>query len=154
HPTALLVFQKLPESDQLEVVPRPAPLRFFDQREWFIIGAVGVIITLVIIAGYVRGLGVYRDIDHARTVALAALIVASGTLTAGLNGVRSRSTLVALALTLGSALALVQIEPIARLLHLSPLHLDDWIIAAAGGLIAGAGAALIPRRQRPNRVLR
>ncbi|MGZ8992887.1 MAG: cation-translocating P-type ATPase, partial [Burkholderiaceae bacterium] len=154
HPTALLVFQKLPESDQLEVVPRPAPLRFFDQREWFIIGAVGVIITLVISAGYVRGLGVYRDIDHARTVALAALIVASGTLTAGLNGVRSRSTLVALALTLGSALALVQIEPIARLLHLSPLHLDDWIIAAAGGLIAGAGAALIPRRQRPNRVLR
>ena len=153
HPTALLVFQKLPESDQLEVVPRPAPLRFFDQREWFIIGAVGVIITLVIIAGYVRGLGVYRDIDHARTVALAALTVASGTLTAGLNGVGSRSTLVALTLTLGSALALVQIEPLARLLHLSPLHLDDWIIAAAGGLIAGAGAALIPRRQRPRRVL-
>lgn len=98
---------------------RRSIVRFFDRREWFIIGAVGVIITSVIIAGYLRGLGAYREIDHARTVALVALIVASSTLTAGLNGVRSRSTLVAL--TLGSALALVQTEPLARLLHLSPL---------------------------------
>ena len=40
------------------------------------------------------------------------------------------------ALTVASTVALVQIPALARLAHLSPLHLDDWGLATAGALAA------------------
>ncbi len=38
--------------------------------------------------------------------------------------------------------------PVARLLHLSPLHADDWLLAGAAGLASGALASLIMWRRR------
>ena len=144
HPTALLVFQQLPSSYELRTVPRPMQLRFFSWKEWSIIGMVGAIITLVIVLGYARSLGVGQDVEHARTMALVALIVASATVTAGLSRLRTRTALALVAVVIGSALVLAQVPALADLLHLSPLHRDDLILAAAGGLIPGSLAAAIP----------
>ncbi len=55
---------------------------------------------------------------------------------------------IAVAAAIGSALVLVQVQALAEVLHLSPLHFDDWLIAGLGGLLAGALAAGWPRDSR------
>ena len=71
-------------------------------------------------------------------MALVVLVVASATMTAGLSRLRSAAAVIAVIATIGSALVLVQVPALAGILHLSPLHGDDWLIAAAGGLLAGS----------------
>ena len=76
----------------------------------------------MIVVGYARSLGASNDVEQARSMALVALAVASATMTAGLTRPRSQSSVIAVLATIGSALLLVQIVPLAWLLHLSPLH--------------------------------
>jgi Ca2+-transporting ATPase len=152
HPTALLVFQELPASATLEPVQHSRELRFFDWREWALIVLVGTLIIAIIVIGYERSLGSDNNVEHARSMALVALIVASATMTAGLSRLKSRASMIAVLMTIGSALVFVQIPPLASLLHLSPLHADDWLIAGVGGLIGGSLAAMLPNlaaTQRP-----
>ena len=118
HPTALLVFQDLPESDRLDPVQRNHKLRFFDWREWTLIGLIGTLVIVLIVVGYTRSLGADSNVEHARTMALVSLIVASATMTAGLTRFGSRSSIIAVLATIGSALLLVQVSLFARLLHL------------------------------------
>ena len=148
HPTALLVFQQLPSSDDLETVNRRSKLRFFDWKEWTVIGLVGALVTFLIMLGYDYSLGADQNVVHARSMAMVALIIASATVTAALSGLRSRSAVIAVAVTVGSAVIVVQLLPLAELLHMSPLHLADWLIAALGGLFAGSFSVLIPLMQR------
>jgi Ca2+-transporting ATPase len=149
HPTALLVFQELPASDKLEPVQRNRKLRFFDWREWTLIALVGALITALIAVGYTRSLGNANDIEHARSMALVALVVASATMTAGLTRLQSRASIIAVLATVGSALLLVQVPSLAKLLHLSPLHADDWLVASLGGLVVGSLSSLLPSLAAP-----
>jgi Ca2+-transporting ATPase len=135
-------------SAELKPVKRSGRLRFFDVAEWAVICAVGVAVTVVIAMGYVRSLGPGEDIEHARSMAMVALIVASATITVGLSGLRTRSAVIAVVAALTSAVAVVQLGGIAELLHLSPLHVDDWLLAGAAGLVPGALASLITFRRR------
>jgi Ca2+-transporting ATPase len=144
HPTALLVFQELPTSDKLDPVQRNPKLRFFSWQEWTLIASIGALVIAMIVVGYARSLGISNDVEHARSMAMVALVVASATMTAGLTRLRSRSSVIAVLVTIGSAVLLVQVAPLARLLHLSPLHLDDWLIAGLGGAIVASLAAFIP----------
>jgi Ca2+-transporting ATPase len=149
HPTALLVFQRLPPTHRLGPLRRRARTRFFGAAEWLLIGFVGLVITAVVLIGYHIALGPGHDVLHARAMSIVALVVASATVTAGLAGLGSRAAVLAIVLTLLSGIILVQVAPLAALLRLSPLHPLDWLSAAAGGLLAGLGAAAMPRRQRP-----
>ena len=152
HPTALLVFQELPAaSDRLEPVDRNRKLRFFDWREWTLIAFIGLLVTGLVILGYVRSLGGNHDVEHARAMALVVLVVASATMTAGLSRLRSVAAVIAVIATIGSALVLVQVPALAGILHLSPLHGDDWLIAAAGGLLAGSLTTILPHLSRLSR---
>lgn len=144
HPTALLVFQELPPSEDLHQVKRGRRLRFFDGWEWSIIAAVGVLVTLLIMLAYHYSLGPDRDVPHARSIAIASLVSASATATAILSRMRSAAALIAVTLTVASAGLLVQIDLIAKLLHMTPLHATDWILAGFGGALATAPAALLP----------
>ena len=144
HPVALLVFQELPASDELESVQRDPKVRFFDWREWTLIVIVGTVVSVIIVVGYVRSLGIDQDVEHARTMALIALIMAIAAITAALSRFRSRSAVAAVVATMASAVILSQIPSIASLLHLRPLHLDDWLIAGCSGLFAGTLAILLP----------
>lgn len=144
HPTALLVFQELPATDKLDPVERNCKLRFFTWQEWTLIASIGARVIAMIVLGYARSLGTSNDVEHARSMALVALVVASATMTAGLTRLRSQSSVIAVLATIASAVLLVQIAPLARLLHLSPLHLDDWLIAGSGGAVVASLAAFIP----------
>ena len=146
HPTALLVFQQTRTSSEIWIVRAGATRRVFDGREWSIIATVGALMTIVVALGYARSLGAAYAVEHARTMALAVLILGSAVVTAALGGLRSRFGVISIALTLASAIALMQIPPLADLLHLKPLHLDDWLVASAGAAFAGALAIFIPRK--------
>ncbi len=144
HPTALLVFQQMPTRGRLGAIGRDAAPGFFAWQEWSVIAAVATVVTLVILWAYVRSLGALGDVEHARTMALVALIVASATITAGLTRLANVIAAAVVALTVASAVVLVQIPSIAVLLHLRPLHADDWLVAVSSGMVTGMFAALLP----------
>jgi Ca2+-transporting ATPase len=144
HPTALLVFQQLPPAG---LRPRPSKpghqaARFFERLDWIAILAAGLLITGVILATSLRSFGSSRSTGHARAMALVALVVASGTVTAALSRLRSWPARLIVAGTVLSAVLFVQEPRLASWLGLEPLHADDWAIAAGGGLLAASLSAL------------
>jgi Ca2+-transporting ATPase len=156
HPTALLVFQESPPNDRLDAMAR-APTRFFSSWEWLVIGVVGVLVTAVVLLAYDRSLGLLRDVEHARATALLVLTVASSTIVAGLSGLGTRIASIIVAATVGSAVLLIQVPVFAHRLHLAPLHIDDWLVASAGGFLAAVLSAVIrlraSRSHRPANML-
>jgi len=135
HPTALLVFQELPASGHLEPVKRTRRLQFFNPREWTIIACTGVIITLMIIIGYEHTLGVGREVEHARAMTIMMLSFSSAMVTAVLSRLSSRTSRIVALSTVLVSLALTQIPSVARLLHLTPLHIDDLFLCIVGALV-------------------
>ena len=142
HPTALLVFQELPPGSRLAPVRRRGPPRFFSLSQWLVIGAVGALVTGVVTLTYLRSLGIGYQVEHARAMALVALSAASAGITATLSRLRVPMAWIVVAGTLGLSVLLVQVPGLAGLLHLVPLHLDDWILALGGGLLVAVVAAL------------
>jgi Ca2+-transporting ATPase len=136
HPTALLVFQELPQTRRLDRISKSRKARFFRKREWLEIGLVGALGTLLVSLSFDRSLGVPIDVEHARTMALVSLVGFGVALTASLSGLRTRIALVVTAASLALAVLLVQVPRLSTLVHLSPLHVDDWVIGIAGGLVA------------------
>jgi Ca2+-transporting ATPase len=135
HPTALLVFQQLPPQQGLQAGRYSHSLRFFDARQWTFIVLTGLLLTLMISFGYIGSLGEAGNAEHARAMALVALSSASAGITAVLSRLRSAASRWAVVLTLLLAGVLVQTPVLAELLHLQPLHLDDWGLATGGGLL-------------------
>lgn len=142
HPTALLVFQELPPSARLHPEIKSDRPRFFDRREWLVIAAAGVAVTLMIVAGYDRSLGTGGDVEHARAMTLAMLSFASAMLMSILSGLRTVMSWIIAGTTIAAAFVLVQTPALAGLLHLAPLHADDWLLVLAGAAAIAAIAAL------------
>ena len=136
HPSALLVFQDLPPADGLARRRRNNEVRFFEGRQWWGIIGAGAAITFVVTAAYEHGLNDGGNVEHARALALVALTIASAGITAILSRLRGVAAKVVVTATVVASLVLVQTPPLAALLHLRPLHLDDWLIAAGGALMA------------------
>lgn len=139
----MLVFQNLPSRHTLAEARRQPRLRFFSSAEWFRIGLVGAIATAVILGGFIFNLGADLDVAHARSMAIAALVIASAAMTAALTRLGTRAAVLATVLPVASAFVAIQIEPVATLLHLSPLHGIDWILAASGGALISASAVVL-----------
>ncbi len=137
HPTAMLAFQARADPEALRPVRHRGQARFFSRADWAIIGLSAVLLVAVMVLGYEWNLGARRDVEHARAMALVALSVASSVFAALLSGLRTRLARLICMGTLASAMLLVQVPPLARLLQLSPLHGVDWGWAIAGGLVAG-----------------
>jgi Ca2+-transporting ATPase len=149
HPTAVLAFQQAAPHGPLATTARRATARFFDARDWLVIAAVGTLVTIAVSVGYARSLGPDQAVEHARSMALAVLIMASAMVTAGLSRLRGRAALGLAAAAVASAILMIQVPAIARLMHLSPLHGDDWLGAAAVGLAAGSLSAAFAHGRRP-----
>jgi len=148
HPSALLVFQNLPPADGLTRRRREDGVRFFDARQWWSIIVAGASITVVVTVAYEHGLADGGSAEHARALALAALTVASAGITAALSRLRGIAARLVVGATMLSSVAFVQVAPLASLLHLRPLHADDWLVAGGGALAAALLPLLIGRRRR------
>ncbi len=153
HPTALLVFQDHPPSKRITRVARDHGARFYDPRGWAMILLVGGSVTVATVLSYEYVLGTTNDVEHARAISLAVLILAGATITAGLSRFGTLAARIIVALTVVSLVALVQVPALARLVHLRPLHLEDWLIAALAGVATGALSILFaPRRGHDTQV--
>ena len=132
-----MVFQELPASQALSVAKRTARVRFFDRVQWLRIALVSALITGLVFFTYLRSLGAGHQVEHARAMALACLTAASAGITASLSRLRTRVSRIMVAVTLGTSLLFIQVPALARLLHLSSLHVDDWAFALGGALLLG-----------------
>jgi len=146
HPSALLAFQEMPPPRRLQRRSLAATSRFFSPGDLARIAALATLVTALVVIGYVRSLGIGREVEHARAMALALLTLTSASTTAALSGLRTRASLWIAAATVASSVVIVQTPALARTLHLKPLHRDDWAIAAGAalvtaGLLFGARAA-------------
>ena len=135
HPTAMLVFQELPSTDRLQRAEARRDARFFSRGDWGVIVAVGLLLTAVVIFGYARSLSAGR-VEHARAMAMATLTFASAALAAMLSRLRTRVSQVVSGATVALSLVVIQTPSLAALVHVGPLHLDDWAIAVVGALAA------------------
>jgi Ca2+-transporting ATPase len=147
HPTALLVFQDLPSGVRLAPVARGASLRFFNRIQWLTIAAVAALVTVGITVTYLHGLGAGYDTEHARAMALVLLSTASAGITAYLSRLRTYAARVMVVGTMALSVLLVQTPTLAVLLHLKPLHTDDWLLTLGGGMLAAllSAAGSLPR---------
>lgn len=142
HPTALLVFQELPGDRVISRRRGGSAVRFFEPTEWVTIGLVGVLLTLLLVMGYDYNIGAGRDVGHARAMVIATLCIASGAITVVLSRLRTLTAWIVVCGTLGVSALLVQIPFMAAKLHLAPLQLADWMVAAAGSIVVAAVPAL------------
>lgn len=149
HPTALLVFQAGAGDGVLRPVERSPRLRFFSPRQWWLIVLTGTVVTLTVMVSYLRSLGIDADTNHARAMALVGLMLASAGITLGLKGFRGAAAWRVAGTVAGSALVMVQWQPVAGLLHLGPLHADDWWPLLAGTAAACALAWWAARTTTP-----
>lgn len=135
HPTALLVFQSPARSDVLQSPPSRGVQHFFDTRRIVVIVLTGMLVTALIYWSYVRSLGVGRDIEHARAMALAVLIFAGVSITAVLSQFRSLTASIVMGGAALSAFIFIQEPRLSALTQVRPLHLEDWLIAGLGGVL-------------------
>ena len=143
HPTAMLAFQAPADVRHPDDVPR-RQARFFDAGDWTGIVASGALVAIVLFMGYRWALQ-SGGVEHARAVALVALIVAGTGAAALLTGLATRAARLIVALTLGSVVLFTQWPPAAAIVGLQPLHAPDWLAGAVGGLLATAPALLLRR---------
>jgi len=146
HPTALLVFQDLPEDHGLQARRRTKTLRFFSVAEWLVIAAVGIVLTVLVAFSYVRSLGAGYDVEHARAMALVVLTLASAGLTVQLSRLRTPAARIMVVATVALSLLLVQVPVLSAFLHLKPLHVDDWLLAIGGGTLTALLAVVLSVR--------
>jgi Ca2+-transporting ATPase len=151
HPTALLVFQDRPPSRRIEKISGAHEARFFGQRGWAAILLVGAGITAATVLGYAYALGMGGDVEHARSIALAVLILASATVTAILSGLDTWAARIIVAAAVASAVAMVQVPALSARVHLRPLDLEDWAIAVLAGVATGALSLVYTRRGKGSR---
>jgi P-type Ca2+ transporter type 2C len=135
HPTALLVFQEMPSHDGLHAQRAHTDARFFSRLEWLAIVTVGVILTVMVMAGYMRSFDA-GQVTHGRAMALAVLTLSSAAITAVLSGMRTLASRVVVIVTIVLSVVLIQIQPLSALLSLTPLHPDDWLLAVGTAAIA------------------
>jgi Ca2+-transporting ATPase len=152
HPTALLVFQDPPPSGRMTPVNRDHAASFFGRRSWAVIVLTGLAVTAALMLAYEHAVASGQGPEHARTLALATLVLASATITAALSGLRSWAARIITAASVCSLVLLVQVPALADLVHLGPLSQGDWIMAAAAGLLTGSLSLLFVAPQTSYRV--
>lgn len=145
HPTALLVFQELPDRRN----EASGPIRetgFFSRRQWLTVALTGLLVTALVMLAFdisLRSRGGAGDVARARALVLVALTSSSAGLTAVLSKLRTRAARVVCTATLVVTLILVQTPSLARVLHLHPLPLGDWLVGLGIGGVAALGAVLV-----------
>lgn len=135
HPTALLSFQAPAPSDHLAFVPRTRRARFFSPRDWLVLVLCGALTTSTVVAGFLHSLAEKGGVEHGRSMAMTMLTLASALFAASLSGLRTRAAIVLAGLTVMVTVVFVQIRPLSVLIHLEPLHLDDWLLALGGAVL-------------------
>lgn len=152
HPTALLVFQDLPDGGR-GLRPLHARRGFFGRRHWLIIALVGALTTVAVLTAYQRAFTDGLGPEYARSAAIMTLVLAAAAIAAALSRLRTRTAVNTSVLTAASGLAMIQIPVVSGIMHLAPLRLDDLFGTIVSAAAIGLSAALfgIKEPQAPGR---
>lgn len=143
HPTAMLVFQEPASGKLISDTRKGVRATFFTTRQWAMLIVTGLVIAVFVTAGYLRSLEGIGNVEHGRAMALATFTTAGALVTAVLSRLRTRAAWVMSLGTLVSSVILIQTPKLDALLHLTPLHWDDWILAIFAGSIAAVISAAV-----------
>ncbi|HET9427000.1 MAG TPA: cation-transporting P-type ATPase [Allosphingosinicella sp.] len=148
HPAAILGFQQAAEGrlSRLEDGGRRA---FFTPTEWGIVVATGIVMAAAILAIFVLAIEAGAGPDHARSMALVALVTGLAILLLSLTARKSWMPNLIAAAAIASAFFLVQIAPLAAIFHLHSLPSGDWLISAGAGALSALGALFLRRGRGP-----
>ncbi|MDO9490384.1 MAG: HAD-IC family P-type ATPase, partial [Sphingomonadaceae bacterium] len=146
HPAAILGFQQAAVSG-LGRRADGADTRFFSRADALTIGGTGAAIAVGVIGLFVGAVARGAAPDHARALALVALVSALAMVLAALAGWRNRSAMVVAAAAIGSTL-LLALTPLGGIAHLHRLGWDEFLLAAVTGALPAAGALLMRSRRR------
>lgn len=149
HPTAMLAFQDLPSAGPLAPLRRHRSARFFSSRAWVAIVVVGGLVSVAVVWSYLHALGADRNVEHARAMALAVLLVASAGITTGLTRLRQATARWLVVGTLTSLGVLVQFPGTSGLLGLRPLHGTDGALVLAAYFVVTMVTLGLASRLRP-----
>lgn len=142
HPTALLAFQNAARVERLASLPRTRRARFFSPGDWLVLLLAGASSTTVVTVGFLHGIEEMGSVLHGRSMALAVLVLTSTLSAAWLSKLATRSAIVVTSSALVLTALLIQLPAAAGPLHLQPLHLDDWLRALGGAVLACAPMVL------------
>ncbi|MBY4596430.1 cation-transporting P-type ATPase [bacterium BD-1] len=148
HPTAMLAFQDLPPDGPLGKVQRDRAARFFSAEVWLGIGLIGGLVSVAVVWSYLHALGADQNVEHARAMAMAVLLVTSAGVTAGLTRLRRAASGWVVFGTLASMLLMIQIPVVSRFLNLHPLHVQDWLLVAAAFWVVVLCTLVLSSRSR------
>lgn len=135
HPSALLAFQALPAPGRLAATRARTGPGLFSRRALVSLVAVGTLLALVVSLGFLHSIARGDPDEHARSLAMAALCIASACVVAALSRLGTAAARWIIAGTLGSSILAIQTPSLASRLHVTPLHLEDWVLAALGGAL-------------------
>lgn len=137
HPTAMLAFQEAADRVLARRTHIAGRAQFFDFGEWVVIVVIGIVISAMVMAGYLRSLEGMKNVDHGRAMALATFMVTGACVAAALSRIRTRAAWLISVGTILASFLLIQTPAMNRLLHLQALHMDDWVLVGVSGLFAG-----------------
>ncbi|WP_412471794.1 cation-translocating P-type ATPase [Halobacteriovorax sp. RT-1-4] len=125
HPTALFAFQQNINLDtQKDLSHRRS---FFNKKELMTILTLGLSLTAILIISYISAVSESQDVAHGRAKAMALLSLWSAGIVIALTKCRTTAANLIILCTILLSLVLTQYNLMANALHLSPLHLMDWI---------------------------
>lgn len=134
HPTALLVFQDLPEAYRLDHVSRRRATTIFSKRAWFFLFLIGVLLTAAVATAFELGVSLGGTVEHARTLGISILIFSSAAATAALSSLKSAAAKVIVAIEISSLVLVTQVPQFADVVHLAPQRGQGWAIVVGVGI--------------------
>ena len=153
HPAAILGFQQTAPDGLKGQAKRSKG--FFDRGEVAVIVVTGVLIAIAVAGLFIAVVAGGEPPEHARAMAVIALIVSLATLLAILTGLRGLTARIIVPAALGFAFLATSLPILVHWLDLHTLAPRDWLIAAAAGFVAAAPSRLFQAgrpflRQRSN----
>lgn len=143
HPGAILGFQK-PVRGLLRR-RAASSARFFGCFEWGAIALTGTGIAAAILALFVLKVEGGETPDHARSMALVALVASLAVVTLVLSRGATLAAWLVCFCSVASALAFTGFDRLAVLVHAHPLPVQDWLFAFSAGAVPALGATLMHR---------
>ncbi|MBL7480448.1 cation-translocating P-type ATPase [Legionella bononiensis] len=135
HPTALLLFQDIPEDNELGPIERNKNYNFFSPRDWQKIIFTGFVTTIIITMTFILSLKMGYTDNYARALILAMLSSISIAITIALNGLSIRGKRIIIYIIALCTVLFIQLPTTAVILDLVPLNLLSWLMVLMTGLI-------------------
>ncbi|RUR19491.1 cation-transporting P-type ATPase [Legionella sp. km535] len=135
HPTALLIFQDLPEDNGLGLKERNTNYNFFSPGDWKKIMFIGVVTTMMVTISFIFYLKQGYTDNYARALILAMLSAISIGITIALNGLNLRGKRIIIYMIALCTLLFIQLPVFADVLGFVPLHLLSWLLVLLAGFI-------------------